>query len=204
MSGARPVREHGRERRKRATRRALRAATLELGLERGLADVAVDDIAERAGVSPRTFFNYFATKEDAALLELFTVADAGLATVAGGDDGPGLWAELTRLFVDDVEHGGHEGPDLPRYLELQERHPALQARQLGRFAQFEARLADTIATRLAERPDGRLRAEVMSGSCLTAVRVGLRQWGLHAGQGSARRFVESAFALLEPAFGDDR
>ncbi len=181
---------NGRERNKQATRRALRAATLELGLERGLGDVRVEEIAERAGVSTRTFFNYFDTKEDAALLDVLTIGDDALAAL----DGPPLWPQLAELFAADVEHVA--GADLARLMELQGRHPALQGRQMGEFSRFEARLAAAIAVHVADP----LRAGVMSGSCLTAVRVGLQEWARDGWRGSPRPHVEAAFAVLAPAF----
>ncbi|MGO4956740.1 TetR/AcrR family transcriptional regulator [Luteococcus sp. Sow4_B9] len=54
-----------RERKKRQTRLALHGAALDLVTARGLTAVTTDDIARAAGVSPRTFFNYFPTKEAA-------------------------------------------------------------------------------------------------------------------------------------------
>ena len=54
-----------RERKKVATRHALGVAAMRLAIERGLENVLVEDIAEAAGVSTRTFNNYFASKYEA-------------------------------------------------------------------------------------------------------------------------------------------
>jgi AcrR family transcriptional regulator len=56
-----------RDRKKLATRRALRNATLQLVAERGFANVTIQDITEVADVAPRTFFNYFPSKESAVI-----------------------------------------------------------------------------------------------------------------------------------------
>ena len=54
-----------REQKRRATRRALQVALLRGALERGLENATIDDACRAAQVSPRTFFNYFASKEEA-------------------------------------------------------------------------------------------------------------------------------------------
>ncbi|MEE6288910.1 helix-turn-helix domain-containing protein [Georgenia sp. MJ173] len=59
-----------RELNKARTRQALIDATRELGQQRGLENVTAEDIAERAGVSRRTFFNYFAGIEGVVAADL--------------------------------------------------------------------------------------------------------------------------------------
>jgi AcrR family transcriptional regulator len=54
-----------RERRRRQTSADIRDAAVRLALERGFDKVTIDEICVEAGVSTRTFFNYFPTKESA-------------------------------------------------------------------------------------------------------------------------------------------
>src|ERR1700691_755751 len=93
-----------RERKKHATRRALRRIALDLVAERGFAHVTVDDIAAAADVSPRTFFNYFPSKE-AALFgmdpERVAVLRAEVVAVSPGE--PALSA--LRAVMTDVAEG---------------------------------------------------------------------------------------------------
>ncbi|MBT0955813.1 TetR family transcriptional regulator [Alphaproteobacteria bacterium KMM 3653] len=56
-----------RERRKQQTARDIQIATLELAAQKGLDQVTTEEIAAAAGVSTRTFFNYFVNKESAAI-----------------------------------------------------------------------------------------------------------------------------------------
>ena len=67
-----------RERKKLATRRALSAAALRLAREHGPQNVRVDDIAEAAGVPPRTYNNYFSSREQAIVVAL--AAERGKAS----------------------------------------------------------------------------------------------------------------------------
>ena len=71
-----------RERKKAKTRAALREHAMRLFEEQGFAATTVEQIAEAAEVSPSTFFRYFATKEDAILVDDVDLS-AFLARFAG-------------------------------------------------------------------------------------------------------------------------
>ena len=74
-----------------ATERAMREAALRLMSERGYDATSTDDIARAAGVSPRTFFNYFASKDAVVLLPegVFLELVTSALDRASGRRGPG-------------------------------------------------------------------------------------------------------------------
>lgn len=92
-----------RERKKFATKEALGRAALDLAIERGLDVVTAELIAEAAGVSTRTFHNYFSCKEDAVLFELDKSVQHLVEAFANrGSDEPVL-DSLQAIQVDFVE-----------------------------------------------------------------------------------------------------
>src|SRR6476619_2608902 len=86
-----------RERKKAETWTALHDAAASLALQRGVEQTTVEAIAESAGVSPRTFFNYFRAKEDAILgLQDPVVDQDELARISTSGD---LLAQVSLLLV---------------------------------------------------------------------------------------------------------
>lgn len=157
-----------RERRMRSTRRALITGARELTAAHGLSGFTVEQLCAGAGISRRTFFNYFATKDDAVLgtpardpLEAF-----GAQFVAGGHDpgGPGLLEALQELVVRSFQV--LEGPhDRVLMLEVLRREPVLLQRLTESMERHVAGLAALIARRqgcTAEDPFPRLAAAVVA------------------------------------------
>lgn len=137
-----------RERKKRAARVETHRAALELVAERGLSGVTVEMIAERAGISPRTFFNHWATKEAALLGVVFTdadgIGDALRERPAGEAPTAALRAvlrEWMRMVPTDAELR-----ELRKRVMAQE--PTLHATNAGRAAEFQGGLIAALQERL--------------------------------------------------------
>lgn len=92
-----------RERKKTDTRRALADAAMRLALERGMDNVTREDIAALAGVSARTFSNYFATKYDALVYRQTERLHRGVALLRQRPAGEALWTSIIEAVVGPVE-----------------------------------------------------------------------------------------------------
>jgi len=87
-----------RDRKKARTRNALSAAALILALERGLDDVTADEIAAAADVSPRTFHNYFASKDEALAAGWRSLLEDYVARLAARPADEPILASLEIVF----------------------------------------------------------------------------------------------------------
>src|SRR5437763_2865762 len=136
-----------RERRKKLTAAELEAAALRLFGERGFDSVTVDDIAAEADVSRRTFFRYFASKEDVLLADHFVqLARLREAMAARPSDEPVLTALRNALLSMTGDFGDRKEKVILRGRIMRDK-PSLQARSLVHKKEWEAALEEKVAER---------------------------------------------------------
>ncbi|WP_280336865.1 TetR/AcrR family transcriptional regulator [Nocardia wallacei] len=190
-----------RERKKQATREALRAAALRLAMERGPGNVRVDDIAEAAGVSPRTYNNYFSSREQAIVAAVTAEREERVAAAVASRPPE---VPLADAVVDAiVEQYTAPGDTAREALLLITRTPALREAFLRTTTVITDPLATVIATRIDD-PTG-LTSRVLAAGVAAAIRVALEQWiqpasgNLVVVSGSLADLLRSALAPLAPA-----
>ena len=195
-----------REQKKQATRKALREAALRLALERGPDNVRVDDIAEAAGVSPRTYNNYFSSREQAIVAAVTTEREARVAAAVAARPASARLADaVVEAIVEQYTDPGSHDRDV---LLLITTRPALRDAFVDTAAQIEHPLIAVIAERLGDTD--RHTARVLAASVAAAVRVALERWvqpataspatsGLVVPSGSLPELLRTALAPLTPA-----
>jgi len=146
------VSEGRRESKRAQTRRRIADAAIDLALERGIEGATVEAISAAADVSPRTFFNYFETKDDALLgaPDARELAAQIEQTVAGAAD-LSLRELAVRLFADRIVAGIGDGTRHRRRHELAQRHPHLYATAFRSMADAQGALATALRSVAAER-----------------------------------------------------
>jgi AcrR family transcriptional regulator len=166
-----------RERKKAATRRALGIAAMRLAAERGLENVRPEDIAAHAGVSTRTFNNYFASKYEAICsLAMDRGRQAGTA-LASRPAGEPLMDAITAAVLAPYELA-HLPPDPEwlRNIRLVIGSPALQGEYLRTQHAAQHALADAIAARVGADQAVTMFPAVLAGAVTAAVQVAHERW----------------------------
>ena len=194
-----------RERKKQETRAALAEAALRLALEKGPDHVTVEEIAEAADVSVRTFFNYFPHKEHAILGRNPEHLERALERMrtAPAEESPltTMWIVVHDVLRDLESDGG-----LSRRGELIMQSPNLVYQLMMSSFDDERQLTAALAERMGE-PDDSVRVALIVGAAGAACRVAME---LHknAPDRSVRELVDEAFRLLaqgiDPAFGPNQ
>lgn len=192
-----------RERKKLATRRSLRRVALDLVAERGFVHVTVEDIAEAADVSPRTFFNYFPSKEAA----LFGANPERVAALRERlvHEAPGqtalealrvvLVGEAQALAEELDELGGDPAFWLKR-MKAAHVDPHLRAAQAAHLAMVERVVADALAERLGADPEHDPYPVLLAGAAIGVMRATMTFWASSGGAMALAQLTDAACQAL--------
>ncbi|NKQ54424.1 TetR/AcrR family transcriptional regulator [Amycolatopsis sp. K13G38] len=189
-----------REQKKQATRQALREAALRLALERGPDNVRVDDIADAAGVSPRTYNNYFPSREHAIVAAVTAEREERVAAAVSARSGGGLAEAVVEAVVEQYTDPRERGSEALLLI-------TTQAALREVYVHTATAMEDPLAGALAERIEDAVAARVLAASVAAAVRVALEQWlrpvpkadGLVVVSGSLPDLLRAALEPLVPA-----
>ena len=192
-----------RERKKSATRKAIEEAAWELFSERGYAATSVDDIAERAGVAPRTYFRYFPNKEAVLYGEADdAIAVLGEAFRARPSAEPLLISLLAAIDAVTAQFEKNREKMVRRF----EMQKAAGLEDLGEVVRqrFAKQIADLVRERESGKPDAELRARLVAGVLMTTNAISMEYWLETGAEGEPGACFDGCLELLRSVFGDPR
>ena len=193
-----------RERKRLATRRAIQHAVLTLSLQTGLEKVTVEDISRAASISPRTFFNYFPSKDAALLGDTPDLAseEAIEAFVHGGPDGD-ILGQVAVLLAESLERSETDREIHQLRQAVLKDSTYLFGLRMATLRDFEARLLDIVTRRFeadhperAGTPGLAQRALLFSLVAVAAMRHAWRRWAEEDSATSLSDSLAASFSEL--------
>jgi AcrR family transcriptional regulator len=185
-----------RERKKHQMRQALEAAALELFAERGFDQVSVEEIASAVGVSSRTFFRYFGSKEDVVLGPMLAVQPVLAAALAQRPAEEPVLETLRRALDHLAHHLEAQRPDLVLRFQIAKRTPALAARAIHVREEWRMLLARTVAARLGVDLMTDPRPHVAAAWAMAGLSAARARWDFGATDRDLPSLLDEAFELL--------
>lgn len=185
-----------RERTRAVVRAELAGQAVELFAERGFEETTVDDVARVAGLSKRSLFRYFATKEDMVLGAIDATGESVAAALRARPAGEQPWHSLRTVLCAWDERIAAPADALAR-LRLVEETPALRARYAQRREEGRRR----IAAALRERPDVSLdafAADLLTAAASAALDAASREWLRGGGAADRADLTARAFEMINP------
>jgi AcrR family transcriptional regulator len=184
-----------RERKKIKTREAIRTATYALIGEQGYDATTIEQIAERAEVSPSTVFRYFPTKEDIVLTDEYDplMAEELRARPAGEP-----WMDSLRHVIRRaIEAMGQDDPEVLRIrAHLGVQVPAVRSRMVESMSETGRLLRLVLAERTGLDPDG-LQVRVYATSLVGGMMQVYLYWAEHGFEDDLLDLVEQGLDVLE-------
>ena len=192
----------GREIKHQETSLRIERSAVDLVLQNGFDGVTVDMICEASGISQRTFFNYFKTKDAAVIGAEPPKIDEAQARAFIATDGPDLLAEVLDLVVSSSLAGSPDEKLLTDRLRLFEQNPQLLLKQMDRMNRITTELSELIYLRIkreagpiATDADVHDKADLLTHAMLGVLRY-MANWWITSDEPNSAASLEHTVRLL--------
>lgn len=182
-----------RARKRQQTRERLTKVAMELFLARGFEATTLDDIAAAADISRRSFFHYFASKEDVVLAWQDGSTEALVATIAARPADEPMLTAAENALLSMAER--LESSDAMAMARLKHGTPALRARDHIKYEKMERAIATALGNRTSD-PSEQLRARLVAMIMTGAMRIGGEIWMAQGGNEKPDALVKRTFKTI--------
>lgn len=192
-----------RERTREVVRADIGAVAMRLFTQQGFDATTMDQIAAEAGISRRSLFRYFATKEDVVLGDLAERGRVVQAVLVSRPEDEGPW-EALRAALETLARGPDYSLESAMAISrMFHETPSLRARKLEKQLQWMELLVPDIERRLGVRPaDGPdPRAPAIVASALSCLDAALDAWVGRDGAGRVEDLYDQAVAAVRGPAG---
>jgi AcrR family transcriptional regulator len=166
--------------------------------ERGFEATTLDDIAAAADISRRSFFHYFASKEDVVFAWQEEITAALIAAVAARPTAESMLTAAENAILTMVRQ--LEPGEAIAMAQLKRDNPALQARDQVKYEKLERALADALAKRTGHKTE-KLKARLVAMIATGAMRIGGELWATEGArekpEAQAKRIFAAIRAILD-------
>ncbi|MGN9908278.1 TetR/AcrR family transcriptional regulator [Phytohabitans sp. LJ34] len=165
-----------RERKKAATRAALSEAAMRLAQERGVEHVTAEAIAEAAGVSPRTFHNYFANKEEAILAATWDFVRDVVGALRARPAAESALEAIRHIADDLIAGSGTSIEQIAVRMRLMETSPSLTSRNDVLREEVGRMVVEAVAERSGTDPERDIYPRLLVASLHAALIASIDVW----------------------------
>ncbi|WP_399892188.1 TetR/AcrR family transcriptional regulator [Streptomyces sp. BBFR51] len=186
-----------RERARRAARAEITATAIQLFAENGFEATTIDQITTAVGISRRSFFHYFGSKEDLVLGDTEALGESVRAALEGRPEDESAWTAVRAAFL--TLQPPESSPE-ERFVLVRIHHeaPSLRARHLEKHLRWQTLLAPDVQRRLGlpATPDPDPRALAFVAAALACFDAAVDAWYRSGGADDPERLFDEAVATI--------
>jgi AcrR family transcriptional regulator len=192
-----------RERRKEAIRQEVSQAGIKLFLKQGFEKTTIDEIVGPLGISRRTFFRHFATKEDLVFVWYEDLTEKLVAACAARPLAETPYEAVCAALRGLLKLYDADPKWAKKMVRLASETPALVGKSHEKRAMWGRALAATIAKRMEKSSKRDLFAEIIATTAINAFAISVEAWFAEGAVGDLRAMVDAGLGCAGAAGGGE-